>query len=343
MSVVEVTSPTNIALIKYWGKHPKYPDLFIPTKSSVSFTVSSFYAKTHLRVEPGSGEVEFELNGRRIKEGESEFQYVHAFFERIAARFEFAKRFSYYVESKNNFPTASGFASSAAGFSALAFAFAITMRKLGEFTSLNDRSISILARLGSGSATRSIPRRGGLVIWHRGFDLPGNENKISEASFAESLYAPSHFEELVLFLVKADSRSKEIKSRAGMEDSVRSVYDYWQWVEYEESSLMPKLLAAVKNKKWNELFKLVKLASNNFHSICLRSEPPLMYLNDRSRRIIDSIHPLPHAAYTFDAGPNPVVITSSHRADEVKGVLSDIVGSNNITRSRVGSGPKRVY
>jgi diphosphomevalonate decarboxylase len=342
MLTVEVTAPTNIALVKYWGKHPKYQWLFIPTKSSVSFTLSSFFARTRLTVDAGNGGIDFTLNGQKANKGSSEFEYVESFFERIFSNYQFARKYSYCIESQNNFPTAAGFASSAAGFSALAFAFALAMSKVNIMDSLDDKTVSIVARLGSGSAARSIPSNGGMVIWHRGYDKASKATLVSKASYAETLYPPSHFAELAIICVKVSSEEKKIRSRAGMEESVRSVYDYWQWVEYEESTLLPLLLNAAKRKKWQALFKLTKQASNNFHSVCLRTTPPMIYLSDRSREIIEAIQFLPYAAYTFDAGPNAVVITLKDKTEEVEGLLKNIAGKHSTVVSGIGNGPREV-
>lgn len=341
MPAVRVESPTNIAMIKYWGKHPRYEDLFIPTKSSISFTVSGLFASTLLTVDPGDG-IEFRLNGKKIAEGKSEFAYVKEFFDKIYGQYEFSRRYAYRIESQNNFPTASGFASSAAGFSALALAFARAMMGLGHFPKLDDRQLSVIARLGSGSAARSIPSKGGLVIWHRGYDGLGSPTEVSKHSYAETLYRPSYFKELAIIYAKVESGEKEIKSRAGMKESVKSVYDYWQWVDYEERTLLPAMLESVKRRDWKKFFGLTKQASNNFHSVCLRTVPPIMYLNDASMEIIKALDPLDHAAYTFDAGPNAVVFTLKSKADEVEGFLRSIVGKANTFVTGVGGGPTEI-
>ncbi len=342
MLAVEVESPTNIALIKYWGKHPKYEDLLIPTKSSISFTVAGLFAKTVLRVERGNHEIEFYLNNDKMNETRSEFDYVREFFDKISGAYEFAKDYRYKIESQNNFPTASGFASSAAGFSALALAFASVMTKLGHFRRLNERQLSVIARLGSGSAARSVPSRGGLVIWHRGYDNARSEAEVSELSYAETLYDPSYFNELSIIYAKVESSEKGTKSRAGMKESVRTVPDYWEWVDYEEQRLLPGMLNAVKEKHWSEMFKLIKEASTNFHSVCLRTIPPINYLNHVSAEIIKTIQPLSYAAYTFDAGPNAVVFALKDNAEEIEGLLKGIVGRANTFCTVVGDGPREV-
>jgi diphosphomevalonate decarboxylase len=90
------------------------------------------------------------------------------------------------------------------------------------------------------------------------------------------------------------------------------------------------------------MFKLTKQASNNFHSVCMRTSPPIIYLNDRSAAIIRAIEPLAYAAYTFDAGPNAVVFALKSNAEKVERLLQEIVGKGNTFSTRVGEGPKTV-
>ena len=341
MQTVEVKSPTNIALVKYWGKHPKYERLLIPTKSSLSFTVAGLTTTTKLTVEPGSLEIDFSLNGKHISQSQAEFDYVKEFFDKISVCYPLTKEYRYTIASRNDFPTASGFASSAAGFSALALAFAHAMTRLGRLAPMDEAKLSVLARLGSGSAARSVPSRGGLVLWHRGYDEVTSDTEASEKSYAETLFEPSYFDELALIYVKVEShKEKETKSRAGMKESVGSVYDYWNWVEYEERHLLPAILGSIKARKWSQMFSLTKQASNNFHSVCVRTVPPIFYLTDGSLAIIRALQPLDDAAYTFDAGPNAVVLCLKQGADRVEDLLKGIVGSENTFRTYVGEGPK---
>ena len=339
MADVDVVSPANIALVKYWGKHPRYPGLFIPTKSSISLNIASFTTRTRLKTKKGPNEIRFSLNGRKVGEEEEEFAYVRDFFGRLSTRYRFAKRYSYLIESRNNFPTASGFASSASGFSALAVAFARAMEGQGETPRLGDRDVSVIARLGSGSATRSVPSKGGLVIWHRGYDGAPDGAAASAASFAESLYGPSHFAELALICVNAGGGQKKVKSRAGMDESVRTAKGYWRWVEREEKELLPSMLRTVRRKDWAAMFGLVREASDNFHRVCRETEPPIAYLNDTSRKIVRLIGPPEQAAYTFDAGPNAVVIALKDRAKGLRSAFAGLVGKRNVVQSAVGAGP----
>lgn len=349
-SVANVRAPTNIAVVKYWGKNPSFEKYHIPTKSSLSFSVEKLYTETSVRrEEKGKGNLEFSLNGRSIAPSAPEFAYVSEFFEKAFSIWPFMRASDYIVESKNNFPTAAGFASSASGFAALALAVAKTQEeKLGNYAK-DERALSVFARLGSGSATRSVPSAGGLVQWRRGLEPKApregepTEEKIF-SSYAESILPPEHFSDLVLFYVKADTGEKKIKSRAGMKQTILTYPLYWNWVEYEEKILLPKAIESARGKNWGEFFRLTMALSNGLHSAMLSTEPAITYLNDLSREIVSGINDLNSGrivcAYTFDAGPNPVVLATKESEEAVKSMLTKFVGEENVFRTRVGKGPE---
>ncbi len=344
-----VIAPTNIAFVKYWGKNPTYERYHIPNKSSASFTVEGLYTITTIEAKSGGeGKATFVLNGKEIKEGEKEGKYVFEFLAKIKERYPFIANYDYNVVSENNFPTAAGYASSASGFAAFARAL---VEVVPEFERIreNDREISILARLGSGSATRSIPRKGGLVVWRRGVDPKENglsPDEAIEKSYAETLIPPEELEELRIVYTYVERKEKKVKSRAGMKTSVQTCPIYWEWVSYDEHVLLPRALEAVKQKNWSEFFKLTMIASNGLHAVCHYTYPPIFYLNDVSKEIISAIHAFNEggvrAAYTFDAGPNAVVFTTSNYVDEIKSLLEEIVGEGNLFITKPGPGPELV-
>ncbi len=343
-----VIAPTNIAFVKYWGKHLKYERYHIPNKSSASFTVDGLFTKTTIEVADGAGQVEFTLNGKRIEPQMKEGKYVYEFLNKVKERYPFIKNYDYRVISENNFPTAAGFASSASGFAAFARCL---VEVLPEFKDIrdDDKAISILARLGSGSATRSIPRKGGVVLWRRGIE-PGERNKdveeVIKLSYAETIIPPEEVEEIRIIYIKVETGEKKIKSRAGMKTSVHSCPLYWKWIEYEENSLLPSILNALKEKDWKTFFKLTMMASNGLHAICHYTYPPIFYLNDISKSIITKIDEINENAgeeicsYTFDAGPNAVIFTTKDKIDEVLPELEAVAGKENVIETKVGKGPR---
>lgn len=332
-------APTNIAILKYWGKiNGQY---HIPTKSSLSFTVEKLCSTTSLGAEKGSMKIDFTLNGKKAKEGSKEHEYVRSYLEFLSQTLPFIRNYDYRIKSENNFPTAAGFASSASGFAALLKALA---GELDEFSELRDdeRKLSALARLGSGSAARSIPSEGGFVKWDRGSGGDWEKDPVY-SSYAYSLFGPGHWPELRIIYATVESREKKIRSKDGMAESVRTNPLYQAWVSHEESLLKNDMVEAVSKKDFGNLAHMIMQASNSFHSICHGTYPPIYYLKPKSLQIIDSIHELNKegvkAAYTFDAGPNPVIITRKKDEMEVLRLLDELVGEVNLYRTKPGPGP----
>ncbi len=356
MKKVFVKSSSNLALIKYWGVLPD--NIFglrnHPTKSSISLTTDSLITITNLSIdkrEPNQPLIErFILNGKTFKEDSKEYKNILIYLEKISNFYPSVLNYTYYIESKNNFPTAAGLASSASGFSALAVAIANTVpeikQDLDNLGEMGERKLTILARQLSGSACRSIPKAGGLVIWYRGFTIEQfmNKNIDENSSYAESIIPASELKDIkiVLPLVKVDE--KPIDSRTGMKRSVETSYLYWYWVEYEENVLLPRLIDRIKVRDYNNVWEIVIRASDGLHSIMLNSYPKIVYMNDVSHSIADSILELNSkfkeniAAYSFDAGPNPLIFTTDKYLDKVLDLVENM--GHKYIISGVGEGAK---
>jgi diphosphomevalonate decarboxylase len=344
-------APTNIAVLKYWGKNPLWEACNIPTKSSLSFTVDVLHTTTSVEAKKGNRKILFKLNGRRMEQSGKESVYVNEFISTISKFFPFVNCYDYQIESENNFPTATGFASSASGFAALTKAI---VGELEEFEPIcnSDARVSAIARMGSGSAARSIPSEGGFVIWKREIDfkncfdpadLPKNElEDFAFSSYAKTLFRPEHWPEISIIHIEIDPKEKKISSRAGMKATVETNPLYASWVEYEECEVKEPMIHAVGMKNFPVLAQLMMRSSNHLHAMCLGTYPPIVYLNDKSMNIINAIHEMnvedTQAAYTFDAGPNPVIFTLKKYQKEVLDILSDEIGDGKAHISSIGCG-----
>ncbi|PIY69521.1 diphosphomevalonate decarboxylase, partial [Candidatus Roizmanbacteria bacterium CG_4_10_14_0_8_um_filter_39_9] len=178
-------APSNIAFIKYWGK--KDEALRLPSNGSISMNLSNLLTTTTVEFDDQYKKDEVVIEGSTEMR---DIQKVIAHLNLIRNRANiktYAK-----VMSQNNFPSSTGLSSSASGFAALTVAAAAAAG-----LSLNEKETSILARIGSGSACRSIPS--GFVEW-----LDGND---SESSYAESIYPPGHWD--IVDVVAVVSREKK--------------------------------------------------------------------------------------------------------------------------------------
>ncbi|KAJ3683138.1 hypothetical protein LUZ60_013365 [Juncus effusus] len=310
-------SPTNIAVIKYWGKRDE--ELILPINDSISLTLDPLHlsATTTAAVSPKFEKDRMWLNGKEMSLATERYQKCLNEIRKRASEFSDEKRgikikkedwqkLHVHISSYNNFPTAAGLASSAAGFACLVFTLAKLMNvkeDLGE--------ISSIARQGSGSACRSL--YGGFVKWAMGNNADGSD------SCAIQLADENHWTDLVIIIAVVSSKQKETSSTSGMRETVETS----TLIEHRAKSVVPerivKMQEAINKKDFEWFTKLACKDSNQFHAVCLDTSPPIFYMNDTSHRIINLVERwnrsegTPQVAYTFDAGPNAVLISPNRK------------------------------
>ncbi len=223
------------------------------------------------------------------------------------------------IVSENNFPTAAGLASSAAGFAALVRAIAFLYQLPASPTDL-----SRIARQGSGSACRSM--QGGYVAWNKGEREDGSDSVAYEVAPA------SHWPEMRALILVASSDKKDVSSTAGMQQTVASSSLF----EHRANEVVPKRMKAMEkaihDRNFEAFATLSTKDSNNFHACCLDTDPPIFYLNDTSRAAIrlcealNTAHGRSICTYTFDAGPNAVVYYLADDENDVAGYFKGVIG-----------------
>ncbi|KAH9320435.1 hypothetical protein KI387_015074 [Taxus chinensis] len=212
-----------------------------------------------------------------------------------------------HIASHNNFPTAAGLASSAAGFACLVYGLA----KLMDIEERYQGELSAIARQGSGSACRSL--YGGFVKWTMGKETDGSD------SVAVQLANEKHWEELVVLVAVVSSRQKETSSTTGMRESVETS----ELIHHRSQEVVPKRIVkmeeAIASHDFASFARITCADSNQFHAVCLDTSPPIFYMNDTSHRVINSLERwnqfegTPQVAYTFDAGPNAVMFAPNRK------------------------------
>jgi len=303
----------NIALVKYWGMRDDR--LVLPNNSSLSMTVSRLRTRTHVRFDPSLPSDRFWLNGRPAHGGP--LQGTVDFLTLV--REEADLRWFAEVRSDNNFPTASGLASSASGFAALAGAATVAAG-----LRLSPRDLSRLARRGSGSASRSI--FGGFVEWQAGHRPDGID------SYARPVFPPEHWPELrdVVVMI-SDAPEKAVRSAHAMQATVRTSPAY-----AERLRTVPQRLAAIRNalrtRAADRFLELVIAECDDFRRVCETTVPTLDYLTAASRAVLAAVLDLnrraghPIAAYTHDAGAHIHVFTFRQHVPKVRGRIERLPG-----------------
>ncbi len=194
---------SNIALVKYWGKGDE--KLRLPVNSSAAITLDAIFTTTTVEFDESYTADLVEIDGDTFSAEENARVTEHLDRVRAMAKIQTKAK----VVTKNNFPKGVGAASSASGFAALSVAAA---KAAG--LNLSEKELSMLAREGSGSASRSIA--GGFTVWHKGDS--------SETSFAERISHPSDWDVGVLLVFVGELNQKKVGSTEGMKRASSSPY-----------------------------------------------------------------------------------------------------------------------
>lgn len=317
-------APSNIAVIKYWGKRDER--LVLPLNSSLSVTLdpADLSATTTAAASPAYASDRLWLNGKEVPLDSARYQAIFGAMRARAAggvrvpgstgrvlTGDDLRALKLHVASQNNFPTAAGLASSAAGFACLVYCLA----KLLNVTESYPGELTALARQGSGSACRSL--FSGFVRWNAGTEDDGRD------SIAEQVAPAAHWPELRVLIAVVSSKQKETSSTSGMQDSVRTS----ALIRHRATEVVPRRMremeAAIRARDFRAFARLTCADSNQFHAVCLDTAPPIFYLTDTSRQVIalverwNGANSEPMAAYTFDAGPNAVLFMTEAHAPEL--------------------------
>ncbi|HZI14751.1 MAG TPA: diphosphomevalonate decarboxylase [Myxococcus sp.] len=284
----------NIALVKYWGKRDEA--LILPHQSSLSLTLSPLSVTT--TVEFGAAGEHVEINGHTAKGSERDrvLRLLESVRGQAKGELGPAK-----VVSRGDFPMAAGLASSAAGFAALAVA-----GRAAAGLGADPKAASILARMGSGSACRSV--QGGFCEWQRG------ERADGEDSFAVQRFNAGHWPELRMVVAILDRGEKEVKSRDGMKHTVETSPYYPAWVKDAEAEV-PHAREFIARKDLQALGELCERNAWRMHSTAFAANPPLSYMSSGTMGLIQHLREQRKKGmpvwFTLDAGPNPVLLTDA--------------------------------
>lgn len=279
----EAYAPANIALCKYWGKRDAA--LNLPMNGSVSISLATHGTITEVR--PASCD-EFQLNGASLPPDSPAGLRLKEYLD----LFRSAECPAFSVNTENTIPTAAGLASSASAYAALARALDALFG-----WNLSPRRLSILARLGSGSAARSVAD--GFVEWRRGSRADGTD------SFA--VRWPLEWPTLRIGLMLVTSQPKAVGSREGMRHTMATSPLYAAWPAAAERDLRA-LHAAARKRDFTRLGEIAEANAMAMHATMIAARPSLRYWRPETLAVLDRVAELRAAgteAYaTLDAGPN---------------------------------------
>jgi diphosphomevalonate decarboxylase len=331
-------SPSNIALVKYWGKKGNQ----LPVNPSISLTLSGAYTETKIEAFPSkpSGQVKAEVYFEgSIHEGFN--QRILGYLNSISGIFPYLLKTRLKIETHNTFPHSAGIASSASGFSALALGLCslqekLSKKKLPDFYAI----ASHLARLGSGSACRSL--YGGFTIWGENATL---RNASDRYAIPLTDIHPI-FEDLRDAILLIGKGEKKVSSSAGhgrMENhpfaDARISQANWNTAE---------LLEALRCGDVNSFIRITENEALTLHALMMASLPGFILMEPETVEIIQKIQDfrtntrIP-VCFTLDAGPNIHLLFFEQDREQVNRlIVEDLLKKNkqnNWLDDGYGKGP----
>lgn len=314
---------SNIALIKYWGKRDK--KLNLPAVGSISLTLEGLHTVTSVNFDA-------QLDKDRVKINDVPVEGIEK--KRVSNFLDIIRRLSgknmaAQVISTNNFPTAAGLASSASAFAALAFAGSEAAG-----LDLLPAQLSELARIGSGSAARSV--FGGIVEMHKGLREDGKD------AVAHQIAAKDYWDLRLLIAVTSRAK-KKTASTDGMTLSRETSPYYKAWVETAEDDLA-QMRSIIKERDFHKLGELSEYSCLKMHALALSSNPGLLYWNSTTLAVMQTIRSMRENGlpvyFTIDAGPQVKALCEPQHVQSIKTALVEIHGVIDVLESGLGDDAK---
>ncbi|OGK24464.1 diphosphomevalonate decarboxylase [Candidatus Roizmanbacteria bacterium RIFCSPLOWO2_01_FULL_37_12] len=297
-------APSNIAFIKYWGK--KVEKLRIPSNGSVSVNLSNLLTTTTVEFSPKLKKDIIFYNKKIVGEGRTHKRVIaHLNRIRNLAKINYKAK----TITQTNFPDSVGLASSASGYAALTVA---ASNAAG--LKLSEKDLTILARVASGSACRSIPD--GFVEW-----LEGNSH---ESSYALSIFPPDYWK-LTIVVVVVGREKKQVSSTQGHRVVKESPFFKSRLKNIKKKITDVKKF--IKEKNFAKFGHLVEREALELHALTLTSNPPIIYWQPETVRLMNLIQIWKQEGleiyFSIDAGPNLFLFSKENDTNDLLKKLRD--------------------
>ena len=339
---IAFSAPSNIALIKYWGKGVNQ----LPKNASISFSLQNSITKTYLEShQRQKNDKVFDL----LFEGKSVEKFnpkMDAFFQRVLEIYPALSQFHFKIQSENTFPHSTGIASSASSMAALS----LCLTKLAEDLNLKlpfsdfSQSASYLARLGSGSASRSV--YGGFTLWGESEFAKNSSNEF--AIDINDLIHPS-MKELGDSILIVSSQEKSLSSSEGHRLMNSNPYAVPRFLE--ANRLIGELLQAMKMGDFEKWGQMIEKEALGLHALMMLSEGSPILLKPASLELVTKIRAFRAETklplyFTIDAGPNLHLIYPLTIKSQVHKFIQEqclhLLENSQVIHDQIGLGPQGI-
>jgi len=338
-------SPSNLAIIKYWGKH----GIQLPRNPSISLTLTNAVSKTSVSYKgresyDGNIEMNFTFEGA---ENPKFKERVQKYMNSIKPYVPFVEQLHFDIESENTFPHSSGIASSASAMSAFALCICTIEDELfGSLSEQSDfeRKASLLARLGSGSASRSI--FDSWALWGKTGNVEGSSDEFA-IGMKEHMHPIFNFLHDDIFILSA--AEKAVSSSAGHELMESNPYAA---IRYEEANRqLFYLLQALETGDIERFGTIAEQEAMSLHALMMASNPSYILMEPNTIAMIKKIRDyraetgLP-VYFSLDAGPNIHLLYPDSIAEEIipfiENELRPLCVNGLVIKDQVGPGPIQI-
>jgi len=341
-AMFEWSAPSNIALVKYWGKKEHQ----IPANPSISFTLNNCKTITKLEVLKKSDAANFSFD--LLFEGKPKEDFkpkIQKFFERIEQYCPFLKEYHFKIDTQNTFPHSSGIASSASGMAALAMNI-MSLEKAINPTISDDyfyAKASFLARLGSGSACRSI--KGEVVVWGNHAAINGSSDLFG-VEFSEIHPNFKNYQDTILLVDKGE---KQVSSTVGHDLMHNHPYAERRFAQAHDN--LSKIKTILSSGTIEEFIKIVESEALTLHAMMMTSMPYFILMKPNTLEIINKIWKFRNetqipVCFTLDAGANVHDLYPENAKEKVVQFIKDeLVGycqKGQYICDEIGNGAKQL-
>lgn len=333
-------SPANIAFIKYWGKHGNQ----LPQNPSLSMALDKCFTETKVvlfeKVTGAAVDFDFFFEGQK---NEKFSLRIADFLNKLTDRLSVLDRYKLHIESHNSFPHSAGIASSASALSALALCMGSIELRLGTKGEENFYQwISELARIGSGSASRSV--YGGFSVWGQYDSLKGTSDL-----YATEFTSPVHkyFQCLRDVILIVDKRQKEVSSSLG--HSLMNGHPYAAARFESARKNLTELVNAMQRGDFDQFAFILEHEALSLHAMMMTANPWFTLLAPDSLLIIQKIREFRRnteakITFTIDAGPNIHVIFPAEEDEIIRPFIENELAAHCINNQfivdNIGNGPE---
>jgi diphosphomevalonate decarboxylase len=313
-------SPSNIALVKYWGKKKNQ----IPENPSISFTLDACKTTTTLSFSKNKNKAQFSFEVYLDDEKKDDFKpKIQTFFKRIESYLPFLKDYHFKIQTSNTFPHSSGIASSASGMSALALCLMSIEKTMN--SSIDEKyfiqKASFLSRLGSGSACRSI--EGDLVVWGKHNEIRGSSDLFGVKYPFEVHENFNNYQDTILLVDKGE---KQVSSTVG--HNLMDNHPFAQERFKQANKNISNLMTVFTDGDLEGFIRIVESEALTLHAMMMVSMPYFILMKPNTLEIINKIWAYRQSTgskvcFTLDAGANVHVLFPESEQEQVCEFIKD--------------------